>query len=184
MFQQRVALMSMLAVAAAGIAVQADRAGEVPDGSSVASSSVGAAGTVYNLKIVSDASPDLTDLNSFVDSATSRWNSTEGKVWALFYWSHILKRQTSPMVLHGFEVTDPIRNLVDYGFTMCSTVSGINQSLYEALGLRHQVLGHLQPHRVRGRVRRQVPHDRQFDVESRDHRRWRDARQRRRSSGQ
>ena len=42
------------------------------------------------------------------------------------------------MVLHGFEVTDPIRNFTDYGFTMCSTVSGINQSLYEMLGLRHQ----------------------------------------------
>ena len=42
------------------------------------------------------------------------------------------------MVLHGFEVTDPIRNFMDYGFTMCSTISGINQSLYERLGLRHQ----------------------------------------------
>jgi hypothetical protein len=42
------------------------------------------------------------------------------------------------MVLHGFEVTDPIRNFTDYGFTMCSTISGINQSLYEHLALRHQ----------------------------------------------
>ena len=41
-------------------------------------------------------------------------------------------------MLHGFEVTDPIRNFADYGFTMCSTVTGINQSLYEAIGLRHQ----------------------------------------------
>jgi hypothetical protein len=42
------------------------------------------------------------------------------------------------MVLHGFEVTDPIRNFSDYGFTMCSTSAGINQSIWEALGLRHQ----------------------------------------------
>ena len=60
------------------------------------------------------------------------------KVWALFYWGHILRRQTQPMTLHGFDVTDPIRNYVDYGYTMCSTTSGINQSLYEALGLQHQ----------------------------------------------
>ena len=60
------------------------------------------------------------------------------KVWALFYWGHILRRQTQPMTLHGFDVTDPIRNYVDYGYTMCSTTSGINQSLYEALGLPHQ----------------------------------------------
>jgi hypothetical protein len=101
-----------------------------------ATSAAGAA--TYNLKVVSDASPDLTDLPSLIESTTSRWATSQDKVWALFYWTHILKRQTPPMVLHGFELTDPIRNFSDYGFTMCSTVSGINQSLYEAIGLRHQ----------------------------------------------
>jgi hypothetical protein len=95
-------------------------------------------GAVYNLKVVSDSSPDLTDLDSLIYSTTSRWSTPEEKVWALFYWSHILKRQTPPMVIHGLEVTDPIRNFSDYGYTMCSTISGINQSLYELLGLRHQ----------------------------------------------
>ena len=28
----------------------------------------------------------------------------------------MLKRQTPPITLHGFDVTDPIRNLVDYGY--------------------------------------------------------------------
>jgi hypothetical protein len=138
MIHERAALVAICAIAAAGIAVRADRAGEAAAATEIVASSVGAGAAVYNLKVVSDASPDLSDLKSFVDSATSRWTSTEEKVWALFYWSHILKRQTPPMVLHGFDVTDPIRNLVDYGFTMCSTVSGINQSLYEVLGLRHQ----------------------------------------------
>ncbi|NUR53782.1 MAG: hypothetical protein HOQ29_04995 [Acidobacteria bacterium] len=99
-------------------------------------SSPGAA--VYNVRVVTDASPDLSDLPSFVRSATARWPSPAEKVWALFYWTHVLKRQTAPMVLHGFEVTDPIRNFSDFGYTMCSTISGINQSLYETLGLRHQ----------------------------------------------
>ena len=65
-------------------------------------------------------------------------------------------------------MTDPIRNFSDYGFTMCSTITGINQSLYEAIGLKHQVLGHLQSHRVSGRVPRQVPHGRHLDVEPGD----------------
>jgi len=94
--------------------------------------------TAYNVRVVTDASPDLTDLDSLIGSTTSRWTTSEEKVWALYYWSHILKRQTSPIVLHGFEVTDAIRNFNDYGFTMCSTITGINQSLYEMLGLQHQ----------------------------------------------
>jgi hypothetical protein len=92
----------------------------------------------FNLQVVTDASPDLADLKRFVDSTTSRWSTSREKVWALFYWGHILKRQSGPIVLHGFEVTDPIRNFSDYGFTMCSTITGINQSLYEAIGLKHQ----------------------------------------------
>jgi len=92
----------------------------------------------FNIKVVTDASPDLSDMDSLIASTTSRWPTTDQKVWALFYWSHILKRQTPPITLHGFDVTDPIRNLVDYGYTMCSTTSGINQSLYDALGLEHQ----------------------------------------------
>jgi PKD repeat protein len=95
-------------------------------------------GGVYNLRIATDASPDLTDLDGLIHSTTSRWTATAEKVWALYYWSHILKRQSVPIVLHGMELTDPIRNLADFGFTMCSTISGINQTLYEALGLRHQ----------------------------------------------
>jgi hypothetical protein len=93
---------------------------------------------VYNLRIVSDASPDLTDLPGFIRSTTSRWQTAREKVWALYYWMHRLRRQTTPIVLHGFELTDPIRNLVNFGYTMCSTVSGMNQVLYEALGLRHR----------------------------------------------
>jgi hypothetical protein len=104
-----------------------------PDSASAAP--IGSA--VYNVRIATDASPDLSDVDSFVRSATANWTTTEEKVWSLFYWSHMLKRQTPPQVLHGFDVTDPIRNLSDYGFTMCSTTSGMNQSFYELLGLRH-----------------------------------------------
>ncbi len=93
-------------------------------------------GAVYNLKVVTDASPDYSDLPSLVHSATSKWNTPEEKCWAMFYWNHIARRQTSPMILHGMALTDPIRQFNDYGYTMCSTISGINCSIWDAMGLK------------------------------------------------
>ena len=111
--------------------------GEPPRyGAPIAAASSG--GAVYNLRVVSDASPDVTDLSSLVSSITAGWPTDREKVWALYYWNHILKRQTPPMLVHGFELADPVRNFADYGFTDCSTISGINQALYEVIGLRHQ----------------------------------------------
>lgn len=90
---------------------------------------------VYNLKVVTDANPDYTDLPSLIHSATSRWEKDSDKVWAMFYWNHIARRQTNPMMLHGKPETDPIRQFNDHGFTMCSTISGINCSIFSAMGL-------------------------------------------------
>jgi hypothetical protein len=90
---------------------------------------------VCNLKIVTDASPDYSDLPSLLHSATAKWASPEEKCWALFYWNHIARRQTAPMILHGVELTDPIRQFNDYGYTMCSTISGVNCALWHHLGL-------------------------------------------------
>lgn len=90
---------------------------------------------VFNLKVLTDASPDYSDVPSLIRSATSRWETPEQKCWALFYWNHIARRQTTPMVLHGMALTDPIRQFNDYGFTMCSTVAGINCALWDAMGL-------------------------------------------------
>ena len=93
---------------------------------------------VCNLKVVTDASPDYADLPSMVHSMTSKWKTEEEKCWAVFYWNHIARRQTSPMELHGMALTDPIRQFNDYGYTMCSTISGINQGIWEAMGLKHR----------------------------------------------
>lgn len=90
----------------------------------------------FNLKVVTDASPDYSDIASFIHSATGKWNTSEEKCWAVFYWNHIGRRQTQPMILHGCELTDPIRQFNDYGYTMCSTISGINCSIWDAMGLR------------------------------------------------
>ena len=97
-----------------------------------------ASAQVYNLKVITDANPDYTDLPSLVHSATSRWETPEQKCWAMFYWNHIARRQTNPIILHGMAHTDPIRQFNDYGYTMCSTISGINQAIWEEMGLKHR----------------------------------------------
>src|ERR1041385_4645789 len=110
----------------------------------IASFSTGAAmffaslspGAVYNLKVVTDASPDYSDMTSMVRSITAKWTTPEQKCWAMFYWNHIARRQTAPMILHGMALTDPIRQFNDYGYTMCSTISGINCSIWDAMGLK------------------------------------------------
>src|SRR5207248_4681820 len=96
----------------------------------------GAAAAVFNLKIVTDASPDYSDMESMIRSSTSKWETAEQKCWAIFYWNHIARRQTAPMMLHGMALTDPIRQFNDYGYTMCSTISGINCSIWDAMGLK------------------------------------------------
>src|ERR1035437_8746023 len=72
-----------------------------------------------NIKVVTDANPDYSDMESMVHSITGNWQTDEQKMYALFYWDHIARRQTQPMNVHGFDVTDPIRQYNDYGFTMC-----------------------------------------------------------------
>ncbi|MCR4414010.1 MAG: hypothetical protein NUV77_16460, partial [Thermoguttaceae bacterium] len=91
---------------------------------------------VWNLKVLTDASPDYTDLAGAVRSMTANWPTPEEKCWALFYWNHKARRQTTPMEVHGLAVTDPIRQFNDYGYTMCSTIAGVNCSLWDALGYK------------------------------------------------
>jgi hypothetical protein len=95
-----------------------------------------AKGEICNLKIVTDASPDYADMESMIRSITSKWTTPEEKCWAMFYWNHIARRQTNPIELHGFALTDPIRQFNDYGYTMCSTIAGINCAIWDAMGFR------------------------------------------------
>jgi len=93
-----------------------------------------ALGEVCNLKVVTDASPDYSDMESMIHSIAANWPSPQEKCWAMFYWNHIARRQTQPMDVHGVECTDAIRQFNDYGYTMCSTVAGINCSIWDAMG--------------------------------------------------
>ena len=89
---------------------------------------------VCNLKVVTDASPDYSDMESMTRSMCNNWEADADKMWAQFYWLHIARRQTTPIMLHGFALTDPIRQFNDYGFTMCSTISGTKCSMWNYMG--------------------------------------------------
>ena len=93
-----------------------------------------ASAQLANIKVVTDASPDYSGMESMTRSITSRWDTDKEKMWAMFYWNHIARRQTSPIIMHGQELTDPIRQFNDYGFTMCSTISGVNMNIWQYMG--------------------------------------------------
>ena len=95
-----------------------------------------APGQVCNVKVVTDASPDYYDIESMIRSITANWETPKEKCWALFYWHHLNRRQMAPLWVHGTELTDPIMQWNDYGFTMCSTICGINCSVWEAMGFK------------------------------------------------
>ena len=89
---------------------------------------------VCNIKVVTDASPDYSDMDGMIHSITDNWKTPEEKCWAMFYFNHIARRQTSPMIIHGLECADPIRQFNDYGYTMCSTIAGLNCAIWDAMG--------------------------------------------------
>ncbi|HUV63288.1 MAG TPA: hypothetical protein VMW24_05275, partial [Sedimentisphaerales bacterium] len=60
----------------------------------MASLNSGALASTYNVKVVTDASPDYYDMESLIRSITSGWEKDSEKCWALFYWNHIARRQT------------------------------------------------------------------------------------------
>ncbi|MGA2033092.1 MAG: hypothetical protein ABSG68_12610 [Thermoguttaceae bacterium] len=91
---------------------------------------------VCNIKVLTDATPDYTDMPSMIRSITGKWSTPAEKCWAVWYWNHLGRRQTIPMSLHGLDVSDPIRQFNDYGYTMCSTVAGINCATWYNMGLK------------------------------------------------
>src|ERR1051325_10206442 len=91
---------------------------------------------ICNLKIITDASPDYSDMPSLVRSITTNWQTPEEKCMAMFYWNHSARRQTNPILLHGMALTDPIRQINEYGYKMCSPNSAINCAIWDAMGLK------------------------------------------------
>ena len=72
---------------------------------------------VFNIKVLSDNTPDLTDLPSFAASATDNWTTNDEKARVLSYWMFALGDQASSN--HDWEPIEPIltfNNLPNPGF--------------------------------------------------------------------
>ena len=91
---------------------------------------------VCNLTVTTDASPDYTDMASMIHSMTAKWPTTQEKCWAIWYWNHLARRQTMPIMLHGLACADPVRQFNDYGYMMCSTIAGANCAIWHNMGLK------------------------------------------------
>ena len=91
---------------------------------------------VCNLTVTTDASPDYTDMASMIHSMTAKWPTTQEKCWAIWYWNHLARRQTMPIMLHGLACVDPVRQFNDYGYMMCSTIAGANCAIWHNMGLK------------------------------------------------
>jgi hypothetical protein len=80
---------------------------------------------VFNIKVLSDNAPDLTDLPSFAASATDNWTTNDEKARAFSYWMFGFGDQASSN--HDWEPVEPIltfNNLPNPGYcahwTACS----------------------------------------------------------------
>ena len=91
-------------------------------------------GAVYNITLVTDATPDLTDIDSYLHSITSQYATPQEQAIAIWRWSQRLRKQTSNPVEEGHFVLDPIRLFNDYGYCNCGIISGVNDALWLRMG--------------------------------------------------
>ncbi len=93
-----------------------------------------AGGAVYNITLVTDSSPDLTDIDSYLHSITSQYTTSQEKAIAIWRWSQRLRKQTTNPIEDGHFVFDPILMFNSYGYCNCGVVSGVNNALWLKMG--------------------------------------------------
>ncbi|MFI5379625.1 MAG: hypothetical protein ACHRHE_10035 [Tepidisphaerales bacterium] len=93
-----------------------------------------APGAVYNVTLVTDSSPDLTDIDSYLRSITSQYATPQEQAIAIWRWSQRLRKQTTNPSEDGHEILDPIRMFNSYGYCNCGIVSGVNNALWLKMG--------------------------------------------------
>jgi hypothetical protein len=96
----------------------------------VAAASNSLSGADYNITLVTDSAPDLTDIDSYLRSITSQYATPQEQAIAIWRWSQRLRKQTTNPLEDGQYVLDPIRMFNDYGYCNCGIVSGVNDALW------------------------------------------------------
>ena len=92
------------------------------------------AGAVYNITLVTDSAPDLTDIESYLRSITSQYATPQEQAIAIWRWSQRLRKQTTNPVEEGHYVLDPVRMFNSYGYCNCGIISGINDAFWLRMG--------------------------------------------------
>lgn len=93
-----------------------------------------ARGNVYNLHLVTDNTPDYTDLPSLVTSATGNWETPQDKCIAIWRWGRRGRHQMSCAMENGRHVRDPILHYNSYGAMNCGIISLLNIACWQQLG--------------------------------------------------
>jgi hypothetical protein len=88
----------------------------------------------FNISLMTDSTPDFSDIDAYLRSITSQFDTPQEKAIAVWRWSQRLRKQTSYPTEDGHEVLDPIQMFTSYGYTMCGIISGIDNSLWLRLG--------------------------------------------------
>lgn len=91
-------------------------------------------GGACNITLVTDNTPDLTDIDSYLSSITSQYSTPQEQAIAIWRWSQRLRKQTTNPKEDGHEVLDPIRMFNSYGYCNCGIVSGVNNALWRRMG--------------------------------------------------
>ncbi len=93
------------------------------------------AADVCNIKVVSDSRPDFSDMESFLHSVTSPYETTDAQCKAIWRWLNRCRRQRPHPIVHGTPVHDPIMFFNDFGYSFCSDYAGINCGIWHSMGL-------------------------------------------------
>ena len=91
-------------------------------------------GAVYNLTLVTDNAPDLTDIDNYLHAITSQYATPQEQAIAIWRWSQRLRKQTTNPIEDGHFVLDPIQMFNSYGYCNCGIISGVNNALWLRMG--------------------------------------------------
>ena len=112
-----------------------------------ASAAPAAPGAVYNLKVLSDKTVDLTDLKSFCHDATARWPANDEKAAAIAHWLGVLGNQSGP--LYDWMPVEPVLQLNTTTAAQCAYWTGLYIAIAEGgmgwIGRHYEVGDHTVP---------------------------------------
>ncbi len=92
------------------------------------------AAPVYNVRLLTDSTPDLTDVPSYLRSITSQYQTPQEQAIAVWRWSQRMRKQASNPVENGHEVMDLITLFNSFGYCNCGIVSGLNNTMWLNMG--------------------------------------------------